>query len=63
MQRGVRQGASTSPAVWAITLDYVLSGLFQSWRSQHKGYPLRSLDGSVQATIPGFIFADDIILL
>eukprot|EP00969_Alexandrium_andersonii_P191868 8474286-Alexandrium_andersonii.AAC.1 len=43
MSRGVRQGASTSPAVWAITLDYVLRPLLSAWRDSFFGFPLRTL--------------------
>eukprot|EP00969_Alexandrium_andersonii_P331451 14649370-Alexandrium_andersonii.AAC.1 len=65
MQRGVRQGASTSPAVWAITLNRILKPCYETWVKQQAGFLLAPLEGEGKncRAFPLFLFADDIILL
>eukprot|EP00969_Alexandrium_andersonii_P262692 11612590-Alexandrium_andersonii.AAC.1 len=66
MKRGVRQGACTSPAIWALTLDVVLTRLEATWKARGVGFSLRSFPASLVSetqAFPLYAFADDIILV
>eukprot|EP00969_Alexandrium_andersonii_P163661 7233892-Alexandrium_andersonii.AAC.1 len=66
MMRGVRQGAYTSPAIWALALDGVLARLEAAWKANGWGFSLRNFPASLLSEdqcFPFFAFADDIILM
>eukprot|EP00969_Alexandrium_andersonii_P001142 51732-Alexandrium_andersonii.AAC.1 len=44
MKRGARQGASISPAIWAITLNRILKPCYDKWVEQQAGFVLAPLE-------------------